>query len=312
MHRGGSRLARQWHRLCRPDRRRSRGRPSSITQTGTTTTINQQSQNASLNWQQFSVAANETVQFVQPSATSIALNRVIGSEASQIFGRLSANGQVFLINPNGVLFGQGAQVDVGGLVASTLNISDTDFLAGRYKFQSSSATPGSIVNQGTITAASGGSVALLGGQVTNQGTISAHLGTVALAAGSAVSLDFSGRQLMNVQVDAATLGALASNQQLIQADGGTVIMTAAARDALLSTVVNNTGVIEARTVQNQDGVIKLLGSFEGGTVNVGGTLDASALNGGNGGFVETSGASVKVADSAASQRPLPKALPALG
>lgn len=117
---------------------------------------------------------------------------------------------------------------------------------------------------------------------------------MALAAGSAVSLDFSGRQLINVQVDAATLGALADNRQLIRADGGTVIMTAAARDALLSTVVNNTGVIEARTVQNQDGVIKLLGSFDGGTVNVSGTLDASAPNGGNGGFVETSGAYVKV------------------
>src|SRR5262245_53310079 len=204
--------------------------PAAVDQSGTTPTINQQSQNVSLNWQQFNVAANETVQFVQPSATSIALNRVIGNDPSQIFGQLSANGRVFLVNPNGVLFGQSAQVNVGGLVASTLNISDADFLAGRYKFESTVATPGTVVNRGTITAATGGSVALLGGQVSNQGTISAQLGTVALAAGSAVSLDFSGQQLMNVRVDAATLGALADNQQLIRADGGTVIMTAAARD----------------------------------------------------------------------------------
>jgi filamentous hemagglutinin family protein len=231
-------------------------------------------------------------------STSIALNRVIGSEASQIFGRLNANGQVFLINPNGVLFGQGAQVDVGGLVASTLNISDTDFLAGRYKFQSSLA-PASILNQGTITAAAGGSVALLGGDVTNQGTISAHLGTVALAAGSVISLDFTGRQLMNVQVDATMLGALVDNQQLIQADGGLVIMTAAARDALLPTVVNNSGVIEARTVQNQGGVIKLLGIFEDGVVDVSGTLDASAPDGGNGGVITLAAAgNVNINDGA--------------
>jgi trimeric autotransporter adhesin len=271
---------------------------ASINQTGTDTTVSQQSQNVSINWQQFNVAGNETVQFVQPSATSVALNRVIGSQASQIFGRLSANGQMFLINPNGVLFGPSAQVDVGGLVASTLNISDGDFLAGRYDFASDASVPASIVNQGTITASAGGSVALLGGQVSNQGTISAHLGTVALAAGSAVSLDFSGRQLLDVQVAAAALSALAQNQQLIQADGGTVIMTAAARDALLSTVVNNTGVIEARTVQEQGGVIRLLGSFDGGTVNVGGTLDASAPGAGDGGEVETAGAYVKVADAA--------------
>src|SRR5581483_3204337 len=141
-------------------------------------------------------------------------------------------------------------------------------------------------------------VALLGGQVSNQGTITAQLGTVALAAGSAMTLDFHGNKLMSVKVDQGAIGALAENKQLIQADGGTVIMTAAARDALLNTVVNNTGVIEARTVQEQDGNIKLLGSSDGGTVNVGGTLDASAPNGGNGGSIETSGENVKVAGNA--------------
>jgi filamentous hemagglutinin family protein len=260
--------------------------------------VNQQSQNLALNWLGFSISPTQTVQFVQPSATAIALNRVIGTDASQIYGHLVANGQVFLINPNGVLFAPGAQVDVGSLVASSLNISNADFLAGNYKFQTGSASAASVINQGSITAAAGGSVALLGGQVSNQGTITAQLGTVALAAGSAMTLDFRGNKLMSVQVDRSAVGALAENRQLIQADGGTVIMTAAARDALLSTVVNNTGVIEARTLQDQDGVIKLLGAPEGGTVNVGGTLDASAPGGGNGGSIETSGAHVEIADSA--------------
>ena len=275
-----------------------------ISQTGGTTTVTQHSQNLALNWLGFSIAPTETVQFVQPSTTAIALNRVIGTDASQIYGHLVANGQVFLINPNGVLFAPGAQVDVGSLVASSLNISNADFLAGNYKFQTGSSTSAgaasaaSVINQGSITAAAGGSVALLGGQVSNQGTITARLGTVALAAGSAMTLDFHGNKLMSVQVDRGAVGALAENRQLIQADGGTVIMTAAARDALLNTVVNNTGVIEARTIQDQDGEIKLLGSPNGGTVNVGGTLDASAPNGGNGGSIETSGAHVEIADTA--------------
>ena len=274
-----------------------------INQNGTTTTVRQQTQNLSVNWLDFNIASAETVRFIQPSASAIALNRVTGNNASQIYGHLLANGQVFLINPNGVLFGRGAQVNVGGLVASTLNITDADFLAGNYKFQGSvsntsgTSSPGTVINQGTITA-DGGSVALLGGQVSNQGTVRAQLGTVALAAGSAMTLDFRGNKLLNVKVDQSAVGALVENRQLIQADGGTVIMTATARDALLNTVINNTGVIEARTLQEQDGQIKLLGGVDGGAVKVDGTLDASAPDGGNGGSIETSGDHVKVADTA--------------
>jgi len=275
-----------------------------IKQTGDTTTVQQQSQNLSLDWQSFNIARSETVQFLQPSSTAVAVNRVIGSDPSHIYGHLSSNGQVFLINPNGVLFGRTAQVNVGSLVASTLNLTNSDILTGHYTFQSANsgsgaaAAPASVINRGTITASEGGSVALLGGQVSNQGIISARFGTVALAAGSAITLDFNGNRLMNVQVDEGAAGALAENRQLIQADGGTVIMTARAYDALLNTVVNNTGVIEARTIQNQGGEISLLGGADGGTVSVDGTLDASAPDGGNGGLIETSGAHVHVADSA--------------
>ena len=272
----------------------------SVSSSGNTMTVNQQSGKLALDWRSFGIAAGETVKFVQPSASAVALNRVIGSDPSAIYGNLQANGQVFLINPNGILFAPGAQVNVGGLVASTLDLSNTDFLAGKFKFRSGATAPASVVNQGSITASPGGYVALLGGTASNQGLIAARLGTVALAGGAGVTLDFDGNRLVNLQVDQAALGALAENRQLIQADGGLVVMTAAARDALLATVVNNSGVIEARSVENRNGVIKLLGDAMGGTaggsVHVGGTLDASAPNGGDGGFIETSGAHVKVAE----------------
>jgi len=273
-----------------------------IRQSGNTTTISQQSQNLAINWLGFGIAPTETVQFIQPSSSAVALNRVTGNEASQIYGHLVANGQVFLINPNGVLFGSSAQVNVGSLVASTLNITDADFLARNYKFKGSgdaggTAAPAGVINQGTLIA-DGGTVALLGGHVSNVGTIRAHLGSVALAAGGAVTLDFQGNKLLSVKVDESAVGALAENRQLIQADGGSVIMTAAARNALLSTVVNNTGVIEARTVQERNGEIKLLGGSDGGTVSVAGTLDASAPDSGDGGTIETSGHHVEVAKGA--------------
>jgi filamentous hemagglutinin family protein len=267
-----------------------------ITQSGTTTTIKQSSQNLSLNWQSFNIAPQETVNFQQPSASAIAVNRIFDTNGTQILGHLNANGQVYLLNPNGILFGQGAQVNVGGLVASTLDLNDASLNSNEKTF--SGTGTGSIVNQGTITAANGGYVALLGNHVSNQGVITAQLGTLALAAGSAATLTFSGNSLVDMQVDQSTLNNLAENKQLIQADGGQVLMSAGAKNALLASVVNNSGVIEARTVENRDGTIILLGGMTAGTTNVSGSLDASAPNGGNGGFIETSAAHVNVADGA--------------
>ncbi len=241
----------------------------SISQSGSLTTISQSSQNLSLNWQKFGIAAGETVRFEQPNASAIALNRVLGNEQSQIFGSLQANGQVFLINSNGVLFGKTAQVDVGGLVASTLNLSDADFMAGNYRF---AGNGGSISNQGAINAP-GGYVALLGGQVSNEGTITARLGTVALAAGNAVNLSFAGNKLVDIQVSEGAVQALAENKQLIRADGGMVILTAAGQSALIDTVVNNTGIVEARGISTAGGVIRLEGA---GSINNSGRLDASS------------------------------------
>jgi filamentous hemagglutinin family protein len=259
------------------------------------TTITQSTQNVAINWQSFNIASGEAVRFVQPNSNSVALNRVLGADPSSILGSLSANGKVFLVNPNGILFGKGASVNVGGLVASALNVTDSDFMAGNYKF--SGAGSGAVVNQGSINA-DGGYVALLGANVANNGVISAKLGSVALAAGNAITLDLAGDGLLNVTVNQGAVNALVQNGGLIQADGGQVLLSAQAAGNLLSSAVNNTGVIQAQTLQNHKGTIKLMGDMQTGTVNVGGTLDASAPAGGDGGFVETSAAHVKVADNA--------------
>ena len=268
-----------------------------ISQSGGTTTVKQGSQDLSLNWTGFSIAAGETVRFVQPSSTAVALNRVTGTAPSQIFGQLQANGQVFLINPNGVLFAPGAEVNVGSLVASTLKVTDADFQSGHYQFTAGSTT-GTVDNQGHLTAAPGGYLALLGPTVSNNGTLKVTSGTVLLAAGNKVSLQLNNGSLVSYSIDQGALHALAENNQLIQADGGRVYLSAQGADSVSKAVVNNTGIIEARTIDNHDGVIRLLGDATVGQVNVAGTLDASAPQGGNGGTVETSAAHVTVADTA--------------
>ena len=267
-----------------------------ISQAGNTTTINQVTPNLSLSWGQFNIAPHEVVNFVQPSDSAIAVNRIFDTSATQIMGQLNANGQIYLINPNGIVFGPGSQVNVGGLVASTLNITD-DNLNSATKTFSGNGT-GSVINQGKLAAATGGYIALLGNHVSNQGIITAQLGTVALAGGSAMTLTFADNSLVKLQVTQSTLNNLVENKQLVQANGGIVFMDAGAKASLLASVVNNTGIVEAKTVSSHEGVITLLGGMEAGTVNVGGKLDASAPNGGNSGFIETSAAQVKIADNA--------------
>ncbi len=267
-----------------------------IQQVGNTTTIRQDTPTLTLNWQSFNIAPNQSVDFLQPSSSAIAVNRIFSSTPSQIYGHLDANGQVWLINPNGILFGQGAQVNVGGLVASTLDLDDGTLTSNNRSFSGSGK--GSVINEGAITAANGGYAALIGNQVSNRGLIKAQLGTVALGGGSAVTLTFSNNQLVHLQVNQSTLNNLAENRQLIVANGGQVIMTAGAKDALLASVVNNTGIVRAQTVENHNGTITLLGGMEAGTVNVGGTLDASAPSGGSGGSIETSAANFNLANNA--------------
>jgi filamentous hemagglutinin family protein len=261
-------------------------------------TITQLTPSAAVEWQAFNIESSEAVRFAQPSSSSVTLNRVIGSDSSRLLGSMSANGRVFLVNPNGILFGNGAQVNVGGLVASTLNITDSNFMSGTYKFFGTGA--GSVLNQGAInTNTDGGYVALLGGNVSNMGIIAARLGAVTLAAGAAITLDMAGDGLLNVTVSQGSVKALVQNGGMIQADGGEVLLTTQAAGSLLQSAVNNTGAIQAQTIDSHGGTIKLLADMQSGTVNVGGVLSArGGANSGDGGFIETSASHVVIASNA--------------
>lgn len=247
----------------------------SVTQSGATTTINQTSQRLSLNWKSFNIAPSETVNFVQPSAGAIAVNRIFDTRGSQILGRLNANEQVYLINPNTVLFGKGAWINVGALKASSLDFNDVSLANNSRSFAGTGA--GSVVNLGAINAAgsggsngTGGFVALLGNSVSNLGSISAPQGTVALGAGSAVTLIFSSSSLVKMKIHQSVLNSKSANGCVIRANGGRVLMSAGAHDALLASVVNNTGVIEARTAnQPTSGSIPTSRSSNHGLVGVG-------------------------------------------
>ncbi|MDR1728681.1 MAG: filamentous hemagglutinin N-terminal domain-containing protein [Acidobacteriota bacterium] len=271
---------------------------ATVAQSGNVTNVNQTTERASINWQSFSVKAGEAVNFNQPGASSVTLNRVVGSERSVIEGALRADGQVFLLNSNGVLIAKGATVNAGGFVASALDLTDADFAAGRYVFKGKGdGRGGAVVNEGAVEARDGGYVALLGGSVSNRGVVTATRGTVAMASGDKIRLDFDGGgSLLGVAVDEGALDALVENRGAVVADGGRVYLTAMAASDLVTAQVNMTGSVQARTVGDLKGRIELYA--DGGEADVSGTLDASAPDGGDGGFVETSGDRVAVADGA--------------
>jgi filamentous hemagglutinin family protein len=241
-----------------------------LNQAGNTLTVTQGSDKLAIDWNSFSIGQGHTVNFVQPGAASVALNRVLGPDVSVIQGALNANGQVFLVNPNGVLFSPSAQVNVGSLLASTLDIRTEDFLAGRYEFSGNSLA--SVENQGSVSAA-GGHVALIAARIVNTGSITADQGSVVLAAGSRVTLDLGGP--VAVEVDAGALEALIDNGGAIRADAGTVLLSARGLGDLTTTVINHSGVIEARSLGvGDDGVVSLLA--EHGSVAVSGRIDVSS------------------------------------
>lgn len=268
-----------------------------IDSAGNVLNVHQNSNQMIATWDTFNIGSGAQVNFLQPGSSAVALNRVTSSDASQILGQLNANGQVYLINPNGVLFGSSAQISVGGLVASSLDISDADFLAGRQVFNGD-GNSAAVINQGTIHAADGGSVALLGGQVRNEGTVVARLGSVVLGGGEKITLDFNGDGLINMEVNEAGLAASVINQGLLQANGGRVALSARASDAMLSNVVNNEGVIEATSLQQRNGSIVLDGG-DSGVVASSGVLDVSGRGEGErGGSVTMTGEYVGLFDDA--------------
>ena len=247
-----------------------------ISQSGNALTVTQGSSKAAINWQSFSVGSDARVNFVQPSAQSVVLNQVLGADVSVIQGSITANGQVFMVNPNGVLFTPTAQVNVGALVASTQNISTADFMAGNYKFSGNSTA--SVENQGRITTANGGAVALIAARVVNSGQITANAGQVALAAANTVTLDLGGPVLLRVSEGA--LNAIIEQNGGIRADGGTIYLTAQAAGNLAASVINHTGVTQAQTLADVTGNIKLSADIVSHT----GQLDASS-DAGRGGHI---------------------------
>jgi filamentous hemagglutinin family protein len=204
------------------------------------------SPNAIINWGSFSIGVNELTRFIQQSGSSAVLNRVIGQDPSAILGALQSNGRVFLINPNGIVFGAGAQINVAGLVASTLNLSNDDFLNNRMKF-TDGAGAGSVVNQGSIT---GGSVYLIGKAVSNDGLITSPNGEVILAAGNSVELVNPGTPNLRVEITAPDNEA--KNLGTITADAG--------RIGIYAGLINNSGTLRADSAVAEGGRIVLKAS----------------------------------------------------
>lgn len=269
------------------------GGQGSISTSGNQMTIHQQTQNMATNWQSFDIGKNNTVQFVQPDSSSVALNRVTGASGSQIMGTLKANGQVFILNPNGVLFGKDARVNVAGLVASTKNINTADFMKGQYTLSGEGNPGGQVVNQGSLTTAKGGYIVLAADQVKNSGTITTPSGKTVLAVGKTVTLQLDNGGLTSVSVDGSVVNALVENQGLISAADGHVFLTAQGKDMLLNTVVNNSGTIEAKGLESRGGEIVLNGG-DSGVVNQIGQLLADS-HAGPGGKITVEGQNIHLA-----------------
>lgn len=259
----------------------------------------QSSDRAIVNWSSFSIGPQESVSITQPGVSSIMLNRVTGALPSSIVGSLTANGRVFLVNPNGVLFGPGARVSTGGLVASTLDISNDDFNAGNWKFSRADANQAQVINLGDLRAAPGGTVALLGANVINGGTINADGGTAALVSARQLTVDFQGDGLTTFRIDAGNPASQALVQNLangvVQADGGRVAIQADA-NSVVQTVVNQQGMLRAHSMVQRGGEIVLdVGSQR---AEISGTLDASGGAGLKGGTVKISGSGLYLTDTA--------------
>ncbi len=260
-----------------------------------TTVITQSSGALTIDWRSFNLSSGDDVRFVQPSTSSAVLNRVSNGQASSILGSIEANGRVFLINPAGIIFGAGARVNVGNLVASSLDIKTSDFMSGNYNFQSPiGSTGGPVVNEGVIQASTGGSVTMVGGSVVNSGLIAAHYGYINLGAGRQAVVDFGSDGLVGFAVNGKVISnaqgapAAVSNTGTLEADGGRIILSGQAAADVFTEAVNNQGLLRAGRIENQGGQIVLTASGAG-VVNTG-TLDASAsTTGQNGGSVLMAG-----------------------
>lgn len=228
---------------------------ATISTNGTKTDIHQNSDRVVIDWRSFDIAPDEHTQFYQPSSNSIALNRIKDNKPSQIMGRLTANGNIVLINPNGVVFGAGSQIDVNGLIATTANIDNDKFMNGSLAFDKAGKANATIINNGHITAGEAGLVGLVAPNVINNGVITARMGRVELASASTVTVDLYGDNLMEVAIGEDVASQLVSNSGIIEAAGGTIALTAAAGKDIVNSLITVKGELKAPSISQKNGKI---------------------------------------------------------
>jgi filamentous hemagglutinin family protein len=232
---------------------------AAISTSGATTTINQSSDRAIIRWDSFDINNAEHVKFLQPSSSSLTVNRIRDTKASTINGKITANGNIILINPNGLIFGASSIVDVGSLVATTSDLEDDHaFMAGgAVKFTKPGNIDAKIITNGNITVREAGLVGLVAPHVENNGIIQARLGKVQLASGDIHTIDFAGDGLIKLEISDAVVSQSVKNTGQIFADGGDILLTASVARHIVNTIVTNTGTLQANTVTMPDGALKI-------------------------------------------------------
>ncbi|QDC95766.1 filamentous hemagglutinin N-terminal domain-containing protein [Candidatus Methylopumilus universalis] len=297
---------------------------ASIATSGATLNVNQTSQRAIVNWDSFNVGKDATVNFNQPNSSASTLNRISSGTPSQIYGKINAVGEVILQNTAGVYFSKSASLDVGSIAATTHTISNDDFNNGKYHFDRNGST-GSVINEGHIKAGLNGYVAMLAPEVRNSGLIVAQMGTVVMAAGERVTLNFdTTSHLASITTTPATINTLIENKSAVTVNGGTIILSAKAMNTLVSGVIKQSGTLDASNVVNKvvsvGGRIMIdgdniniaansetlaHGSVAGGSVAISASrvltteaqskINVSAIESGNGGVIKTSAPSTSLA-----------------
>ena len=254
--------------------------------------VNQASDRAVIDWKSFNIAPNETTRFNQPSVTSAILNRIHDQNPSQILGNISANGQVMLVNPNGMLFGKDSRVDVSGQVATSANISANSFMnATPFRFGQPGLPDSAVTNQGTITVDNAGLAALVAPEVRNEGVIRAKAGKVVLASGDTMTLDLYGDQLVSVAASDKLKHQRIDQAGRIEAAGGEVVLTTADAAKVIDRVINMDGWVDVNGLTEEAGSIVLHAG--GGTANVSGEMHANGTRGW-GGKLQITGENVKI------------------
>ncbi|MFD0928752.1 filamentous hemagglutinin N-terminal domain-containing protein [Methylophilus glucosoxydans] len=261
-----------------------------VSNNGTTLDINQTTSALKASWHSFNIGSNETVNLNQ-HAGDRAMFMITGPDASQIEGKFNVSNMLLFVNPNGIYFAKGSEVNVGNIILSTLKITDDDFLAGRYKFTGTD-NMGSIVNHGVIKAKNEGYIVLLGKSVENTGTLVANNGSVVLGSAQEATLDFFGNGLIKAKLSGDALEANIKNSGAIYADGGFVQMATNAR----ASAINISGIVEANQLVERNGVIRLEGG-DNAKVEVSGRLIAKGLNT-TGGSIEVTGEQVALMNGA--------------